>query len=51
MNQIKSMNINDLLAMKIPMNPGATPQKSTANKRKQDFLRKSLHETKLVENS
>jgi hypothetical protein len=43
MNQIKSMNINDLLAMKIPMNPGATPSKSTFNKRKDDFMRKSLH--------
>ena len=46
MNQIKSMNINDLLAMKIPMNPGASPSKPspTINKRKEDFLRRSLHE-------
>ncbi len=31
MTQIKTMNINDLLSMKIPMNPGASKKKVRKN--------------------
>ncbi len=31
MTQIKTMNINDLLSMKIPMNPGVSKKKVRKN--------------------
>jgi len=32
MNQIKTMSMNDLLSMKIPMNPAASPQQKRPRK-------------------